>query len=1021
MLQIKNIYKDYKMGRDVTVHALRDVSLNFRTTDFVAILGPSGCGKTTMLNILGGLDKYTKGDLVINGTSTKDYTDRDWDSYRNHSIGFVFQSYNLIPHQTVLQNVELALALSGVGKRERRNRAKEALKKVGLADQARKRPNQLSGGQMQRVAIARAIVNSPDIVLADEPTGALDSETSLQVMEILKEISRDRLVVMVTHNPELAEQYATRTIRMLDGVVMSDSNPLTESEVQAELAKERQLNSTTNSTKKFKHGRSASIAVEKARQKARNKASKKPSLSFWTSFVLSLKNLLSKGGRTILTSFAGSIGIMGIALVFAVSQGMTNYIDAVQEDTLASYPLTIQQSHTDMGAMFSNFAGSAGSSVEQHEKDKVYEKLALYNLTKAVSKIETTQNNLSKYKQHLDSVLASGKGELYQALNGVHYSYNLDLQIYTQNTEDDRIMASDTGEIMMDVLSSLYGVDMSGMAATGGGMMSLLSQSSGNMSMWQELLPNKDGGLVNDVIKQQYDVIYGNWPTQANEVVLVVDKNNEIDDMTLYALGLKSKAEMDAIVDAVNKGQEPPEVEGKSWTYQQITELSYKTIFNFEFYKQFGDVWYDVRTEEHGLENLYHDDKVGLNLKVVGIIRPNPNASSNMLSGSICYTTALTKYVIEQAQQAPIVVAQKNNPNKDVLSGKYFQNNNMESEQKLQMVKDEIAAMTPNQQKMLCLQLISTPTAEQIATTTQQLQAIEDVNTLRGIVLQILTASGAANQMTTEYVNGLELEALQKMIPTLAPVYAQMQNLQQNMMKYTTEQCVAMLQGMLANPTDQVVDGIFQLVIDFSDTTYEDNLIHFGCLDIGSPSAVNLYAVSFADKDVIKEDISNYNAQQTDENKLQYVDYVGIIMSGVTTIIDAITYVLVGFVSISLIVSSIMIGVITLISVQERTKEIGILRAVGASKRNVSGMFNAETVIIGALSGLLGVGVTYLLCIPLNMILHALTGISNLSAYLPAPIAVVLVAISMLLTLVAGIIPSRSAAKKDPVVALRTE
>ncbi len=1021
MLQIKNICKDYKMGRDVIVHALRDVSINFRTTDFVAILGPSGCGKTTMLNILGGLDKYTSGDLVINGTSTKDYTERDWDTYRNHSIGFVFQSYNLIPHQTVLQNVELALALSGVGKRERRNRAKEALKKVGLGDQTRKRPNQLSGGQMQRVAIARAIVNNPDIVLADEPTGALDSETSLQVMEILKEISRDRLVVMVTHNPELAEQYATRTIRMLDGVVTSDSCPLTEQEVNKELAQQRRLNCTINNGKTLKRGQNHSVTVQKAKQNALKKANKKPSLSWWTSFVLSLKNLLSKGGRTILTSFAGSIGIMGIALVFAVSQGMTNYINAVQEDTLASYPLTIQQTHTDMGAMFSNFVGSADSSVEQHEKDKVYEKLALYNLTKAVSKIETTQNNLSKYKEHLDEIIASGEGDLYNALNGVHYSYDLNLQIYTQNTEDNSVMAADTGEIMVEVLSSLYGVDMSGISATGGGMMSLLSQSSGSMSMWQELLPNKDGTLVNDVIKQQYEVVYGDWPTKANEVVLVVDKNNEIDDMTLYALGLKSRAEMDAIVDAVNNGQEPPETQGKSWTYQEITQLDYKTIFNFEFYKQFGDTWYDIREEEHGLENLYNDGGVGLKLNVVGIIRPDPNASSNMLTGSICYTSALTRYVIEQAQNAPIVLAQKQNPNKDVFTGKYFQNNNMDSNQKLQMVKDEIATMSVQQQQMILLQLISVPTEDQISAVTTQLQAIEDVDTLRGIVLQILTASGTANQMTTSYVNGLGLESLKQMIPTLAPAYAQIQNLQQNMVKYTAEQCVAMLQAMLVEPSDQVVDGLFQLVIDFADTTYEDNLITLGCLDISSPSAVNLYAVSFADKDIIKEDINAYNEKQSDENKLQYADYVGIVMSGVTTIIDAITYVLVGFVSISLIVSSIMIGVITLISVQERTKEIGILRAVGASKRNVSGMFNAETMIIGALSGLLGVGVTYLLCIPLNIILHTLTGISNLSAYLPVPIAVALVAISILLTLVAGIIPSRSAAKKDPVVALRTE
>ncbi len=1017
MLQLSNITKRYEAG-EFSVDALRGVTLAFRKSEFVAILGQSGCGKTTLLNIVGGLDKYTTGDLIINGKSTTNFTDRDWDAYRNYTIGFVFQSYNLIPHQTVLQNVELALALSGVKKAERKRRAKEALDQVGLQNMYHKRPSEMSGGQMQRVAIARAIVNNPDIILADEPTGALDTETSVQVMDILKEISKERLVIMVTHNPDLADTYATRTVKMLDGLVVSDSMPLTEEELQQQIAMDTDCQE-----------QEAEVEIS-TNQKGKSKKAKKkkPSLSFATSFMLSLKNLISKKGRTVLTSFAGSIGIIGIALIFAVSNGMTAYINTVQEETLASYPLTLQQTHTDMSSMFLSF--SQGAEGGDHPiDDKVYEKLALYNLTKALNSIEESENDLGSYKAHLDEKLKDTTSDLYNALNGVHYSYNLDLLIYTKN--GDEVIRSDTSELMMELMGNIYGVDMSSMQLTGGGFMATMMNSSMGMTMWQELLPAKDGKLINDLLYDQYDCIYGSWPNAANEIVLVVDDKNEIDDMTLYALGLKSSEEIQAIIDSARTG-ETVEIQGaKNWSFAEICAQEYKTIFNYECfeYSPVTKTYVDVRDQDNGilgngLERLYNDDNVGMKLKVTGIIRPNKSASNHMLSGSICYTQALTELVITKAQDAPIVKAQKENPNVDIFTGLYFQDNNIDDQTKATKLAEYLQKLSTSQKAKTFLQIASVPTEKQIdakiEALTEQAKTEQGMLQLRGQLKAMLAQTG--NEQVGSYIDNMDDEAIVKLIPQMAPTFVQMENMMALGYQYKTEeeQSTALDLLMQTGAAKQKASW-FDLVIEFAPTTYEDNLITLGCLDLSVPSTINLYASSFANKEIIEADIEEFNSTREKQDQIKYNDLVGLLMSGITTIIDAITYVLVAFVSISLIVSSIMIGVITLISVQERTKEIGILRAVGASKKNVSGMFNVETVIIGFASGLLGVLVTYLLCIPINLILRALTGIASLKAILPIGVAIGLIAISMLLTLIAGIIPSRSASKKDPVIALRTE
>ena len=997
MLELKNIRKDYPAG-DGIVQALRGIDLQFRKSEFVSILGPSGCGKTTMLNIIGGLDQYTDGDLIINSKSTKDFKDRDWDAYRNHSIGFVFQSYNLIPHQSVLQNVELALTLSGVSKAERRRRAKKALEDVGLATQLNKRPGEMSGGQMQRVAIARALVNNPDIILADEPTGALDTETSVQVMDILKEVSKDRLVIMVTHNPDLAEKYSTRIIRMLDGKIIGDTSPLSVEEL-----------------------------AESAPKTEKGKKEKKPSMSFATSFGLSLKNLFTKKGRTILTSFAGSIGIIGIALIFAVSQGLSNYINKMQEDTLSSYPLTIQESHMDLGTLMQSFMGVAQSQYE-HENDAVYSKPAIYDMINAINNMETTENDLESFKKYIEEQRANEEDEsgLYEAISGVQYAYNLDLLVYTENI-DGKIVRSDAEELLRDILVEYMGMDMSAMMQmTNSPMMSMFSSNNtATINLWQEMLPGENGKLVSDLLEKQYDVIYGSWPTEYNEVVLVLDENNELDDMTLYALGLKSKDDIDKIMKAsLNKDEVPADLQ--KWTYEEICDMEFRVILNSNCYRldENTGLYTDLRDTDAGLRYLYDN---ATEIKVSGIIRPNEKAVATMLTGSIGYTDKLTQYVIEQADAAKAVIAQKADPTIDIFTGLPFEETTgaLSSEEKAEEFKDFSATLDENGKADAYVKIMSIPSAEQLAAAVEQTMSVMTRETMETSLVQSLVQQMGMNEdEITDYVANMSDEELTKIFTEMVQEGVKMQfatQVEEQMASMSAQQLAMAFDMSLPTYTTEQCAIYYDEVLEFSESSYEANLIQLGCVDLDKPSTINLYAATFESKDVIEDAISKYNENVDELSRIKYTDYVGLMMSSITSIINAITYVLIAFVAISLIVSSIMIGVITLISVQERTKEIGILRAIGASKRDVSGMFNAETVIIGFTSGLLGVLVTYILCIPINIIIQTLTGIPGLSAVLPLPVAVVLVLISMALTLFAGIIPSRSAAKKDPVVALRTE
>ncbi len=1118
MLELKGIKKDYPAG-DGIVHALKGIDLTFRRNEFVAILGPSGCGKTTMLNIIGGLDQYTEGDLVINGTSTKHYKDRDWDTYRNHSIGFVFQSYNLIPHQSVLQNVEIALTLSGVSKAERRKRAIKVLQDVGLGNQLKKKPAQMSGGQMQRVAIARALVNNPDIILADEPTGALDTETSVQVMDILKEVAKDRLVIMVTHNPELAERYATRTIRMLDGEITSDTMPLTAAELegiekQARDARVARLNGT--------------------------KKEKKPSMSFATSFGLSLKNLISKKSRTLLTSFAGSIGIIGIALIFAVSNGMTTYIDTVQEDTLSSYPLTLQASEMNMGSLLATFIGKALSG-EPHENDAVYEKTMIYDLVNALGEMEETTNDLKSFKAHLEKEMAADESELYSAINGVQYTYDVPLTVYTENV-DGTIIQADSQILMQELMLEFMGMDLSSMmdiTATYGMDPSSMPTMGGGMGasvvLWQEMLTGKDGETISPLLQKQYDLIYGSWPNDYNEVVVVVDEKNEIADMTLYAMGLKPKSEIEALANAAFD-QSGVEVSDERWSYQDICGLTFRVVLPSSCYSwdEAASSYVDLRDTQAGLRYLYDN---GLDLKVVGILRPNEEAVSGMLSGTICYTSELTEHIIRQAAESTAVKAQQADPETDIFTGLPFREStgSMTDEEKAAEFTAYVNGLSEAEKASTYVKIMSIPTDEQVSQIVeQQLSALTRAD-MENLMLQALTSQMSVSAAdVTEYIEKMtddeirslfaqmmveqvaaqygeqvkqqmasmdtatlaqamtiampavteediaakaavyaasavnipqvQLDALTEqalasmtreqmeaaILPTLsaqmgvtaemaAPMLAmvpdeelraQMAPAIQEQIKaeaaakmsgMTNEEMCAALEAMQPPFTVAQMAAFHDEVLQFSESSYEANLITLGCVDLDSPASINIYASSFEDKDLIEAEIAAYNDTVDEMSQIRYTDYVGLMMSSITGIINAITYVLIAFVAISLVVSSIMIGVITLISVQERTKEIGILRAIGASKRNVSSMFNAETIIIGFASGLLGVVVTWLLCFPINAIIQHLTGILGLKAILPWEVAAILVVISVVLTSFAGVIPAKSAAKKDPVVALRTE
>lgn len=982
MLTLKDIRKDYIVG-DTTVHALRGVSISFRESEFVSVLGQSGCGKTTLLNIIGGLDQYTDGDLVINGRSTREYKDRDWDTYRNHTIGFVFQSYNLIPHQSVLANVELALTISGVDKAERRERAVKVLERVGLGDQLNKKPNQMSGGQMQRVAIARALINDPDILLADEPTGALDSETSVQIMELLQEIAKDKLVVMVTHNAELAERYSTRIVRLLDGQITGDTDP---------------------------------FDPEGAEPPREDVGKKKPSMSFLTALSLSFNNLKTKKARTLLTAFAGSIGIIGIALILSLSNGIQTYINQVQEDTLSTYPLTIEAQAADLSSMIESMAGVA-SDGEEHELDAVYSNVILYDLMDSLMSMDTETNDLESFKDFLDE----NGGNINEYTSAIQYVYDPNFDIYTEDA-DGNVVKSDVVELLNELMANMYGGDFSSYFDTMGDFYS-------SFESWQEMLPGDNGELISPTLTEQYDVIYGSWPQDYNEVVLVVDQNNEVSDLVLYTLGLRTQDELNASLEAYMNG-ETVDAEVQSWSYEDLCGLTFKLVGYYDKYV-FDDTtgtYTDVSGTEAGLEYLYDNDDIGIELKISGIVRRNPDAVAGMMSGAIGYTSALKDYVIADSQGSDVVVDQYANPDVDVITGLPFATGD-EQEPSVEEIKaevdDYIASLNDEDKALLYTDLMSTPSDDYLDTAVQQA-----LGSLSREDIESMMISGYAEEMgvdedaVRDYIEQMDDDTLMEYVAEMArtSISEQYAEAVSEQMSSLSQQQLAMALGM-TELSDWQYEHIYNELMParYSDSTYDNNMKLFGFVDEESPDGINLYATTFADKDEIARIIDEYNASVGEEQQISYTDYVAILMSSISTIINAISYVLIAFVAISLVVSSIMIGIITYISVLERTKEIGILRAIGASKRDISNVFNAETLIEGLTAGLIGIGLTLLLNIPINAIVQHLTGIESLKAILPAAGAVILVVISMLLTFIAGLIPSRFAAKRDPVEALRTE
>lgn len=881
MLQLKNITKNYVAG-DTEVRALKGVTIEFRESEFVSILGPSGCGKTTMLNIIGGLDRYTDGDLVIGGRSTKEFKDKDWDAYRNHKIGFVFQNYNLIPHQTVLANVELALTLSGVSKAERRKRAAEALEKVGLGDQIHKKPNQMSGGQMQRVAIARALVNNPDIILADEPTGALDSETSVQIMDILKEISAEKLIIMVTHNGELAEKYSSRIVRLLDGKITGDSDPFSSSAASPD---------------------TAVSSHSKEERKKRGKVS----MSFFTALSLSFKNLLTKKGRTFLTSFAGSIGIIGIALILSLSHGFQSYIDRVQEDTISTYPITIEDEMMDMTSLMETMLGKIDNDVE-HEPGRIYTNSILGEMINSMmSQVKT--NSLGELKAYFESADC----RIHDFTTDIQYGYDVDLNIYSADTSDS----------IKKVNPSTLFEDIWGISGDSG--YSTMMSNYSNSDMWVQMIDNQE------LLDSQYNVLAGRWPKNYNEVVLVTN-DKTITDVTLYALGLRDAAELDNILSQLGSGNKI-EADDTSYTYEELMNLTFKLVLSSDYYEydEINKRWNDKSSNEEYVKNLISN---GTEIKIVGIIEAKEDAVATSINGSIGYTKALTDYVLDATQKAEVVKAQLADEKTDIFTGLPFADNS-----------EEIEKIT-----------------------------IDDVYA---------------------YIATLPEE--------------QQQAMQTYLKMMTEEQIVEMFKTQLQTS---------------SASTFKDNLKKLGFADADTPSSINIYAKDFNAKDEITAIIEEYNRKVADEGNdsltISYTDYIGLMMSSISTIINTISYVLIAFVSISLVVSSIMIGIITYISVLERTKEIGILRSIGASKHDVSRVFNAETMIIGLVSGSMGILITVLLDIPINIIIKSLTKIPNVAA-LPWQGALILIAISILLTLIAGLIPAKVASRKDPVIALRTE
>ena len=899
MLQIKKISKQYITG-DLHQQALDEVSLCLRDNEFVAVLGPSGSGKTTLLNIIGGLDRYDSGDLVINGISTQKYQDRDWDSFRNHTIGFVFQSYNLIPHQSVLANVELALTISGISRKERKHRAKLALEQVGLGNQLHKRPNQMSGGQMQRVAIARALVNDPDILLADEPTGALDTETSVQVMDLLKQVAKDRLVVMVTHNPELAQQYATRIVKLRDGRIVDDSNPY---QVDEE-------------------------ALEPPKHKNMGKAS----MSFGTALSLSFNNLRTKKARTLLTAFAGSIGIIGIAMILALSTGVKNYITDVQKDTMNSYPVTLEAQTVDLSGFIGNGHGTGETEEAKHPLDGVYSNTTEWELASTfVSSI--TENNLTGFKKYLDDPSSPIHEHIGQ--NGIIYSYDTKFSVYTRDPDGE----------LVNTNGSTLTTEQSPAAMMG----NMPMQSRGNCA---ELMPGQNGELLSRALVDSYELVYGGWPQAYDEIVLVVNPNQELSATTLYQLGYLPAAEYRQLYAKILAG-EPVTMEECSFTYEQICGKEFYLLSECDKYvKNDNETFRYYEDGSSELETLLED---ALRLRIVGVIRPVEDGAVSV-GAVLGYTKELTDRLITAAEESAVVKAQKNNKTVNVISGLSFTPGN--DAQKEADAKAYLASLGVTEKAQMAKEMLPVIYRDDPAT------------------------------------------------------------LQQMMAQGETE-LAAMLDRYLQNPDTQTLLGIYDRYI--STGTYEENLEKFGVVSLDAPNSINIYADSFEDKDQIAECIAEYNRDAAEEDQISYTDYVALLMSSVTTIVDVISYVLIAFVSVSLVVSSIMIGVITYISVLERTKEIGILRAIGASKRNIAQVFNAETCIIGVCSGLIGIGITMLSLIPINWVVQLLWDAENVKAVLPVPAAILLVLLSILLTWFGGLLPSMTAAKKDPVTALRTE
>jgi len=1135
MLSLREIVKTYVSG-DTQVAALRGVTMDFRESEFVSILGPSGCGKTTLLNVIGGLDRYDSGDLVINGRSTKEYKDADWDTYRNHSIGFVFQSYNLITHQTVLSNVELALTLSGVSREERRTRAIAALEQVGLGDQIHKKPNQMSGGQMQRVAIARALVNDPDILLADEPTGALDTGTSVQIMEILKEVSRRKLVIMVTHNPELAEQYSSRIIRVRDGLVTDDSDPY--------VAPVPALQEDT-----------APIAEKPVKKAKKAKDGKgKRSMSFLTALSLSLNNLLTKKTRTLLVSVAGSIGIIGIALILALSHGVNLFIANVQESTLTSYPISITAEASDYAAMLAAMVGTSGEEHANRDPNKIYVDDSISNMVQAMTSMD--KNNLAKFNEYLKSRYDEIKGDL----TAIQYSYNMDLQIYNSSTQYGK--------------NGVLQVSPSGILSDFGNEYGGLSAITDSISIFSEIMPGRDGELINGAIFDQYDLVDGKWPTAANELVLVVDRNNTVANITLYMLGLLDPNEMTAMMAAMMMGEKyEANTENISFSFQDFYDLDLNLGYNSDFYAQkpnaFYDaggkqlpLWHDLREQDGFLPETVYDK--GMQLKIVGVICPSADATSTSISGAIAYTSALTNAVLAHTNESAIVKQQKENPTHDVFTGLPFElDMTLTDAQKKEKLEAYFGTLTDTQKAELLLAIRTaisdakmaeylTKVKEEIDTAAKRreflinlyafnskngslaqgtfanhavatiLNAIDPTYTIAQYEVMVATQYAAAFELDGKEVtaNGAGKDAYDKyagLIDTLYNTPAKLEQAFDNMTAMTVRSVypmvesiniqkelvaahLAQMNGMYADnaakiqylvgvfcatnriePTDpvavaymnklggytdielltafgtavqtayamQLTDAAFYATeaaahldrylagltvaeyaalyadhMEKAESTCEDNLVLIGAnVNDKALSAINIYPVDFDAKERLAQLITDYNSQEglAEEDQITYTDIVAIMMSSVTIIIDAITYVLIAFVSISLVVSSIMIGIITYISVLERTKEIGILRAIGASKRDISRVFNAETLIIGFAAGAIGILTTLLFCIPINLILKAVTDMNNIRAVLPVGAAFILVGISMALTLIAGVIPSRIASKKDPVEALRTE